>query len=162
MRLSPLHRRILLAFLTLLVVAGTAVAQSGPVKIAPKTAPKKITVQDPELKRFASTLKDVHVIQVGFQKDFQKAVTKSPLSQKRFMQIYRTERSTHKMPKNLTSAEAKQYQQLVRAVVSMERTAEKNMISTVKKDGFTVSRFDAIVRAVHSDPKLASRLKKLR
>jgi len=159
-----LFRRVVLAGLALMLVSGLAVAQTGGNSPSGKSlkSAKHLKVGDAELKRFASTLNDVHVIQVGFQKGFQQAVTSSALGQKQFLNIYRSERRTKKLPTNLTPAQKRQYHQLMTKVVGMERQAQKRMVAIVKKDGFTVSRFDAIIQAVHSDPSLASRLKKVR
>jgi lipocalin len=158
------YRRVALAALLSLTVSLALSAQSTGGSAAANKAPstKPITVQDSELKRFASTLNDVHSLQVDFQKSFQKAVTSSPLGQTQFLNIYRTERTAHKLPPNLSTAQKRQYQQLVSTVVAIERNAEKEMVATVKKDGFTVSRFDEIVRAVHTDTTLADRLQKVR
>lgn len=161
---SSILRRVIVAGFCLILTAGFAFAQStGGAPGGPSVqSSKPITVGNAELKRFATTLQDVQTIQVGFRKGFQKAVTKSPLGQKRFLQIYKAERTAHKLPANVSSTQAKQYHDLVTKVLGMERHAQQKMVATVKKDGFTVSRFDAIVRAVHNDPKLAKRLKGIR
>lgn len=157
-------RRVSMAVFCLLLTAGFAFAQSKGGAPSGKSvqSSKPITVGDAELKRFASTLQDVHAIQVGFRKGFRKAVTASPLGQKEFLRIYRTERTTHNLPSDVGSKKAKQYHDLVTKVLGMERSAQKKMVATVKQDGFTVSRFDAIVRAIHNDPKLAKRLTTIR
>ena len=160
----PNYRRILLTVVALISISATTYAQSSSGSPEPSSPPNihKINVQDAELKKFASALKDVHQIQVGFQSDFQKAITGSPLSRKQFIAIFRIERSTHKLPAKLSGTQKQEYQKLVTTVVGIERSAERQMADTVKKGGLSVSRFDTIVRAVHSDPALASRLQKIR
>lgn len=157
-------RAITVSILTLLFVAGTLSAQNSGAPTGGQISPshKSVSVGNAELKRFAGALKDVQVIQIGFQKSFQSAVTKSPLSAKEFFRIYQAERSTHKLPSNLSSNERKEYRTLVNAVLKMEQQARLQMIAVVKKDGFKVARFDEIVRAVNTDPVLAKRFKKVR
>lgn len=161
---SSILRRFIVAGLCLLLTAGFAFAQTKGGAPSGKSvqSPKSITVGHAELKRFASTLNDVNTIQVGFRKGFQQAVTKSPLGQQEFLQIFKAERTTHKLPPNLSATQKKQYHDLVSKVLVMERQAQQKMVAMVKKDGFTVSRFDAIVRAIHTDPTLAKRLSKIR
>lgn len=164
MKNRSMLRRLLLAGLSLFLIAGTGFAQTGSAGHAGNTlqSSKKITVGNAELKRFATALNDVHAIQVDFQKSFQNAVTQSPLSQKRFLQLFRSERTTHKLPADVTSKEKRQYQNLIQTVLKMEQNARTKMVAAVQKDGMKVSRFDTIIRAVNSDPKLAGRLRKIR
>lgn len=156
-------RTIAVAMIALFAVAGTLAAQSssgapGGTSVQPK---KAVKVGDPELKRFAGALKDVHLIQVDFQSSFTKAITSSPLGQKEFFKIYQSERSTHKLPADVSPTERQQYKTLINQVVQMEQKARTKMIAAVKKDGFKLARFDELVRAVNSDPKLAKRLRKV-
>lgn len=157
-------RTIVVSILALLFVTTTLSAQSTGAPSGGKTAPahKAVNVGNAELKRFVGALKDVHGIQIGFQKSFQQALTKSSLSQEEFFRIYQSERSTHKLPSNVSSSEQKEYQRLVREVLKMEQQTRLQMIAAVKKDGFEVARFDEIVRAVNTDPALAKRLKSMR
>lgn len=159
---SAPFRTIAVSILALLLVAGTLAAQSTGSTSGGNAAPahKAFSVDNAELKRFAGALKDVHVIQIGFQESFQKAVTKSPLSQKEFFRLYQSERTTHALPSNASSTERKEYRTLLNAVLKMEQDARLQMVAVVKKDGFKVARFNEIVRAVHTDPALAKRLAK--
>lgn len=157
-------RAIVVSILSLLFVTATLSAQSTHAPSAGKIAPahKAVSVGNAELKRFAGALKDVQVIQVGFQMSFKKAVTKSPLSQKEFFRLYQSERLKQKLPADVSSSERKEYQTLVREVLKMEQQARLQMVAVVKKDGFKVARFNEIIRAVHTDPALAKRLKSMR
>lgn len=164
MNKRTLFSAVVLAIVAFFFITGTLYAQNGHAGTKRFAAPshKPIKVGNAELKRFATALKDVHGIQVGFQKNFQHAISKSPLTQKEFMKIYQSERSSHKYPSHLSSSKKQQYQTLIHHVLKIEKGARSKMIAAVKKDGLKVSRFDQIVRAVHSNPKLAKRLKKLR
>lgn len=158
-----LLRAAMLSVLAMVAVAGTLHAQSAPSAPAgPKVAAPTIKVGNTELKRFAGALKDVQAIQRDFQKSFQKAVTKSSLSRSEITKILQSERSAHKLPSNLSSNERQHYQAFVNKVVHLEQMARGQMVAVVQKDGFKVARFDAIVRAVNSDPTLAKRLEKMR
>lgn len=124
--------------------------------VPPPNAPT-VQVDHHELKRFVAAWKSVQTVQRRLTKSVDTDISKSPLSTKRFYQIYNSQRTGTKIQPKVTATEQHEYQALSHQIQSIQRLAEQEMVKAVRGDGFKVTRFNQIALALQSDSKLYKR-----
>ncbi|ARV58106.1 hypothetical protein BZZ01_05180 [Nostocales cyanobacterium HT-58-2] len=134
-----------------------AAPQTQATPAAPQTQ-----VSPEELKKFASTIKQLIVIEQGANQEMTQVVGQSGLSQERFMEIHRSQRNPSSQPtKTVTPQEKQQYDKAFSRLGQIQQQAESKMQQVVQKEGLKVERFNQIEAAVRQDPALQKKVREM-
>jgi cell division protein FtsX len=144
---------------SMLLTTGFVFAANNTSNSVARSGSSHIKIDNTELKKFSVALHDVDKIAATFRGVVHTRISKSPLSQKRFFQIYNAQRSGKNPTPKVTGKESKEYKSLAQELNNLQRSSQQSMVKKVKEDGFTVARFNQIIKALHSDPSLVKRLK---
>lgn len=140
------------------LVAGAAFAQGQ--QMQQSTQPDSIT--DKELKKFAAVTQEVQKIQRESQKKVQSILADKEMGMKRFQQIMMSKRN----PKmgdslNITSKEQKTIKEIQPKLMKMQKDSRKRMMGAMQENGLNPKRFQAIMRAIQSNPEVMKRFQKI-
>lgn len=146
-----------LVVLGLLVMAGSAFGQ---VKNQQSAQPDSIT--DEELKKFAVVTNEVQKIQQESNKQVQSMLADKDMDMQRFQQIMMSKRNPKMADSiNVTKQEQKTIKQIQPKLQKMQQKSRKEMMGVMQENGLKPQRFQAIMKAVRSDPAVMKRFQKV-
>lgn len=141
--------------LGLFLLAGATFAQGQQMQQA---QPDSIT--DKELKKFVAVTQEVQKIQRESQKKVQSMLADKEMDMKRFQEIMMSKRNP-KDSANVTSQEQKTIKELQPKLMKMQQDSRKRMMGAMQENGLNPKRFQAIMRALRSNPEVMKRFQKI-
>lgn len=146
-----------IAILGFLVMAGSA---HGQMKNQQSAQPDSIT--DKELKKFAKVTSEVQKIQQESRKQVQAMLADKEMDMQRFQQIMMSKRNPKMADSiNVTKKEQKTIKEIQPKLQKMQQQSRKEMMGVMQENGLKPQRFQAIMRAVRSDPAVMKRFQKI-
>jgi len=135
---------------TLLLVGGmsTANAQQTP------QGTTQVEVDNANLQRFATAMKEIQVIEQQVQEQMVQAVEEQGLSVKRFNEIAQGQQNPDQASANLSSEETQTFQAAVAQIGQIQQEAQGSIESAVEQEGLDIQTFNGIAQAVQQDPAL--------
>jgi cell fate (sporulation/competence/biofilm development) regulator YlbF (YheA/YmcA/DUF963 family) len=90
------------------------------------------------------------------------AFSDSSMSKERFNTLYsaRQNQGTQKAD-NETDTETEEFNAIAQKIQSIQQSSQKEMVETVRENDMTVKKFNAIVKAMRSNPELGQRIQQL-
>ncbi|NJM69046.1 MAG: DUF4168 domain-containing protein [Scytonema sp. RU_4_4] len=157
-------------FVFLLVSSLSAHAQQAPkptspssqpqVPITPQTSGTKVSQE--ELQKFASSLKQLLVIEQGANQQITEIVSKSGLSEQRFLEINKAQQNPSQPPAQaITPQEKQQFDKAFTSLRSVQQEANTKMQQVLQKEGLQAERFKQINAAVRQDPTLQQKVREM-
>lgn len=139
------------------LVAGAAFAQGQQMQQA---QPDSIT--DKDLKKFAAVTSEVQKIQQRSQKKVQSILDDTDMDMQRFQQIMMSKRNP-KMSDSMqvTDEEKKIIKEIRPKLMKMQQSSRKEMMGAMQDNDLSPQRFQAIMRAVQSNPEVMKRFQKI-
>ncbi|MGH8002148.1 MAG: DUF4168 domain-containing protein [Brasilonema sp.] len=126
----------------------------------PQTSGTKVS-QD-ELQKFVSSLKQLLVIEQGANQQITQIVSKSGLSEQRFLEINKAQENPSQPPaKAITSQEKQQFDKAFTSLRSVQQEANTKMQQILQKQGLQPERFKQINAAVKQDPTLQQKVREM-
>ncbi|MBW4595766.1 MAG: DUF4168 domain-containing protein [Brasilonema angustatum HA4187-MV1] len=155
-------------FVFLLVSSLSAHAQA-PKPTSPSSSPSpqvpgtpQTKVSSEELQKFANSIKQLRVIKQGAVQQMGDVISKSGLSQERFLEIYKSQQNPpEKLKQAMTPQEKQQYEKAVTSLKSIQEKADTNMQQVLQKEGLGLERFNQIQVAVSQDPALKQKVQQM-
>ncbi|GAA6619376.1 DUF4168 domain-containing protein [Scytonema sp. NUACC26] len=159
-------------FLFLLVGNLSVQAQQKPVSPAPSSAPQSqppasntptnTQVSSEELQKFARTIKKLIGIEQNANQEMTQTISKSGLSQQRFMAIHQSQKTPSAQPTPaVTSQEKQQYEKAFASLRQIQQQAETKMRQVLQTEGLQPDRFNQIEAAVRQDPALQKKVREM-
>ncbi|MBW4632650.1 MAG: DUF4168 domain-containing protein [Iphinoe sp. HA4291-MV1] len=126
----------------------------------PQTSQTKVSPE--ELQKFASSLKQLIVIEQGANQQITQIISQSGLSQQRFLEVYKSQRNPSEKPKQaVTSKEKQQFDKAFTNLRSIQQEANTKMQQVLQKEGLPPERFNQIEAAVRQDPALQQKVREM-
>lgn len=120
------------------------------------------SITDQELEKFAAVTQEVQKIQRASQKKVQSMLADKEMNMQRFQQIMMSKRNPKMADSvNVTSKEEKTIKQLQPKLMKMQKNSRKQMMNSMQQNGLKPQRFQAIMRAVQSNPEVMKRFQKI-
>lgn len=139
-----------------LLLAGSAFGQ-GQMMQQQQSAADSVT--NAELKKFASVMMDFQQLQRQSMKQVQSMLSDKEMNMQRFQQILMSQRNPNSPDTlNVTPQEKKTVQSIQR---TMQQQSRKKMQQTFKNNDMNQQRFQAIQRAIQSNPSLKKRFRQV-
>lgn len=159
-------RKAILAGCSLLITLamGSVPAQAQGSSPAPQPAPAatQAQVSQEELKKFASTIKKLLVINQQMESQMVQAVQNTGLSEQRFSEIHQSKKNPAQKPApQVTPKEEQSYSQAVAQLTQIQKDAQTKMDQAVQSEGLGTERFNQIFSVVQKNPGLKQELRKL-
>lgn len=125
-------------------------------------ATSQTKVNPDELQKFARSLKQLLVIEQGANQQIVQLIGQSGLSQPRFLEIYKAQRSPSAQPtKAVTSQEKQQFDKAFTSLRSIQQEANTKMQQVLQKEGLNPESFNKIEAAVRQDPALQQKVREI-
>jgi hypothetical protein len=119
-------------------------------------------VNPDELQKFARSLKQLLVIEQGANQQIVQLIGQSGLSQPRFLEIYKAQRTPSAQPtKAVTSQEKQQFDKAFTSLRSIQQEANTKMQQVLQKEGLNPESFNKIEAAVRQDPALQQKVREI-
>jgi lipoprotein-anchoring transpeptidase ErfK/SrfK len=137
---------------------------SSPSQTQAPTAPTapQTQVSQEELQKFARTIKQLIAIEQGANQEMTQVIGQSGLTQDRFIEINRAQRSPSAKPtKAVTPQEKQQYDKAFSRLGEIQKQAESKMEQVVQKEGIPIKRFNEIEAAVRQDPAMQQKVRQM-
>ncbi|KYC37173.1 hypothetical protein WA1_46955 [Scytonema hofmannii PCC 7110] len=157
-------------FLFLLV--GNLSVQAQPKPVSPSSSPQSqppasntptnTQVSSEELQKFARTIKQLIGIEQNANQEMSQTITKSGLSQQRFMEIYKSQKTPSAQPTQAVSSQEKQqFEKAFTNLRQIQQQAETKMKQVLQTEGLQPERFNQIEAAVRQDPALQKKVREM-
>jgi hypothetical protein len=102
------------------------------------------------------------VIEQGANQQIMQVIGQSGLSQPRFLEIYKAQRSPSAQPtKAVTSQEKQQFDKAFTSLRSIQQKANTEMQQVLQKEGLQPESFNKIEAAVRQDPQLQQKVRQM-
>lgn len=125
-------------------------------------ATSQTKVNPDELQKFARSLKQLLVIEQGANQQIVQLIGQSGLSQPRFLEIYKAQRTPSAQPtKAVTSQEKQQFDKAFTSLRSIQQEANTKMQQVLQKEGLNPESFNKIEAAVRQDPALQQKVREI-
>ena len=125
-------------------------------------ATSQTKVNPDELQKFARSLKQLLVIEQGANQQIVQLIGQSGLSQPRFLEIYKAQRTPSAQPtKAVTSQEKQQFDKAFTSLRSIQQEANTKMQQVLQKEGLNPESFNKIEAAVRQDPALQQKVREM-
>lgn len=143
-----------------LLIAGSAFAQGQQMQQQQSAQPDSIT--DEELEKFAMVTSELQKIQQESQKEVQAMLSDKEMNMQRFQQIMMS-RQNPNMGDSLevTDQEEKTMKEIEPKLQKMQQESRKKMMGIMQENGLQPQRFQAISRALQTNPEVMKRFKKI-
>ncbi len=146
--------------LGLLLLAGPAIAQAQ-MKQQQQSA-KADSITDKELEKFASVMQVRQKVQQQSMQQVQSILSKEDMDMQRFRQIMMSKRNPKMADSlNVSAKEEKTMKKIQPKLQKMQKKSRKKMMGAMQESGLNPQRFQAIARAVQSNPEVMKRFKKI-
>ena len=140
----------------LVLFAGTAFAQ-GQMQQQQSSAADSVT--NSELKKFASVMMDFQQLRRQSMKEVQSMLSDKDMGMQRFQAILMSQRNPNSPDTlNVTSQEKKTVQNIQQ---KMQKQSQQKMQKAFQDNGLNRQRFQAIQRAIQSNPTVKKRFRKM-
>lgn len=114
---------------------------------------------DEELKKFVQAMNDIQEVQMASNNKIKNAFSDSSMSEERFSSIYSARRQGGSTKaEGETETETEEFNELVDQIQTIQQDSQQKMVEIVREKGMTVEKFNAIVKALQSDPQLGERI----
>jgi len=153
------------ALLTLVILP--VAAQSGSTgqsgsQVQQGQSEKSPAFEDKELEKFAEVMEEIQGVQTESNQKMESAFSDSSMSKERFNTLYSARQNQGKQKAdNETDAETEEFNTLAQKIQSIQQSSQKKMVETVRENDMTVQKFNAIVKAMRSNPELGQRIQQL-
>ena len=153
------------ALLTLVILP--VAAQSGSTgqsgsQLQQGQSEKSPAFEDQELEKFAEVMEEIQEVQTESNQKMESAFSDSSISKERFNTLYSARQNQGKQKAdNETDAETEEFNTLAQKIQSIQQSSQKKMVETVRENDMTVQKFNAIVKAMRSNPELGQRIQQL-
>ncbi|MCF7914061.1 MAG: DUF4168 domain-containing protein [Spirochaetaceae bacterium] len=118
--------------------------------------------EDQELEKFADVMEEIQAVQTESNQKMESAFSGSSMSKERFNTLYSARQKQGKQKAdNETDAETEEFNALAQKIQSIQQSSQKKMVETVRANDMTVQKFNAIVKAMRSNPELGQRIQQL-
>lgn len=148
-------RSIVLAF-GLFLMAGAAFAQTQQMQQQSKAD----SVTDQELEKFAAVTKAVQNIQRSSQQEVQSMLSDKEMTMQRFQRIMMSKQNPNDSLET-TAQEEKTIKEMQPKLMKMQQESRKEMMSKMQEHGLSPQRFQAIMRAIQTNPSTMKRFQKI-
>ncbi len=144
---------------TLLLIGGisTANAQQAPQQ-APMQQASQVDVDDADLQRFATTMKQLQGIQKQAQEAMVQAVEEQGLTVERFNEIAQSRQNLEQAPVDVSAEEAQTFQNAIAQIGQIRDEAQGSMETAVQQEGLDVEKFNGIAQAIQTNPELQQKV----
>lgn len=143
------------------IMAGTAFAQGQQMQQGQQKA-QPDSISDKELKQFAAVMQERQEVQRESMKELQAMLEDKDMTMQRLQQIMTSKRN----PKSAdslkpTKAEQEMMKEIQPKMMEMQKNSRKKMTAAMQDNGLNPQRFQAIMRAVQSNPDVMKRFQKI-
>lgn len=141
------------------LMAGVAFAQGQQMQ-QQQAQPDSIT--DAELEKFAAVTSEVQRIQQESQKKVQSILAETDLDMQRFQKIMMSKQNPQLADSvEVTEKEQKIIEEVKPKLMKMQQNSRKEMMGAMQENGLNPQRFQAIMKAVQSNPEVMKRFQKI-
>ncbi len=141
------------------LMAGAVFAQGQQMQ-QQQAQPDSIT--DAELKKFAAVTSEVQRIQQESQKKVQSILADTDLDMQRFQKIMMSRQNPQLADSvEVTEKEQKIIEEVKPKLMKMQQSSRKEMMGAMQENGLNPQRFQAIMKAVQSNPEVMKRFQKI-
>lgn len=159
-------------FIFLLVGNLSVQAQQKPVSPSPSLSPQSqppasntptnTQVSSEELQKFARTIKQLIGIEQNANQEMTQVIGKSGLSQQRFFEIYKLQKTPSAQPTQAVSSQEKQqFEKAFTSLRQIQQQAETKMQQVLQTEGLKAERFNQIEAVVRQDPALQKKVREM-
>lgn len=139
--------------------AGAAFAQGQQMQ-QQQAQPDSIT--DAELEKFAAVTSEVQKIQQESQQKVQAIVEDTDLNMQRFQKIMMSRQNPQMADSvDVTDEEQKIIEEIKPKLMKMQQSSRKEMMGAMQENGLNPQRFQAIMKAVQSNPEVMQRFQEI-
>lgn len=150
-------QRTAASVLGFLLIAGSVFAQGQQMQTA---QPDSIT--DEEIEKFAEIANEIQKIQQESQKQVQTMLSDKDMNMQRFQQIMMSRQNPNMGDSiEVTDQEEATMKEIQPKLQKMQNQSRQQIMSTMKEEGLQPQRFQAISRAVQTNPNVMKRFKKI-
>jgi inhibitor of KinA sporulation pathway (predicted exonuclease) len=143
-----------------LLIAGSAFAQGQQMQQQQSAQPDSIT--DEELEKFAMVTNELQKVQEESQKQVQAMLSDKEMDMQRFQQIMMSRQNPNMGDSvEVTEQEEKTMKEIQPKLQKMQQQSRKEMMGIMQENGLQPQRFQAISRALQSNPEVMKRFKKI-
>lgn len=154
MKLSKFSIALVLGFF---LAAGSVFAQGQ--QMQSNTAD---SVSNKELKKFASITQQFQKIQMDTKQQLDSMLADKDMDMQRFQKIMMSKRNPKmKDSVNITPKEKKTMKELQPKLMKMQQQSRQKMMGIIQDSGMSPQRFQAVSRAVRSNPDVMKRFQKI-
>lgn len=140
------------------LMAGAAFAQGQ--QMQQQAQPDSIS--DAELEKFAAVTSEVQRIQQESQKKVQSILADTDLDMQRFQKIMMSRQNPQLADSvEVTEKEQKIIEEVKPKLMKMQQSSRKEMMGAMQENGLNPQRFQAIMKAVQSNPEVMKRFQKI-
>jgi hypothetical protein len=155
--------QILASFAIVATLLGSVGSVSVLAQTPPASAPAPAaegTVNQDELKRFASAVKKVQVVYRDTSTEMSGAVRKEGLTEERFTEIHQARKDPAAKPaKAITPDEQKQYERAYTQLTQIQTGAREKIAQAVQTEGMNMDRFLQVMQIVQGNPQLQQQVR---
>lgn len=142
-----------------LLFAGAAFAQGQQMQ---QQAAEPDSISDEELEQFAAVMNVRQQVQQESMKKVQSMLSKEDMNMNRFQKIMMSQQNPKMADSvNVTPEEQKIIEKIQPKLKEMQQQSRKQMMGAMKENGLNPQRFQAIARAVQSNPEVMKRFKQV-
>lgn len=141
-----------------LLIAGSVFAQGQQMQ----QPAQPDSISDEELEKFAKVANEIQKLQQESQKQVQAMLSDKEMDMQRFQQIMMS-RQNPKMGDSVevTEQEQETMKEIEPKLKKMQSESQQKIMKTIKEEGLQPQRFQAISRAVQTNPEVMKRFKKI-
>ncbi|WP_138431823.1 DUF4168 domain-containing protein [Fodinibius saliphilus] len=159
-----IFKRSAVFILGFFLIAGAAFAQGQQMKQQQAAQPDSIS--DKELKKFATASQKMQKVNGEIQQkmmaEVKAALKDKEMDEKRFQQIMMSKRNKKMADSmNVTPQEEQTIKEIQPKLMKVRQGAQQQMMSVIQESGLQPQRFQAIMRAVQSNPEVMKRFQKI-
>jgi len=156
MKLSKFSVALVLGFL---LAAGSVFAQGQQMQSKSNQAD---SVTNKELKEFANITQQFQQIQMNSKQKVDSMLADKDMDMKRFQQIMMSKRNPKMADSvNITGKEKQTMKELQPQLMKMQQQSRQKMMGIIQNSGMSPQRFQAVSRAVRSNPSVMKRFQKI-
>lgn len=151
-----MHRTKIIVSTFILLLMSTVMIQ------AQGTSQQKAdSVTDQELKKVASTMKDLRSIQRDANKQLRSVVKESGMDFKRYQTIMIAKKSGKTDSLNITKKEQEKVKKIQPQLTKINKQSKQKLQKVIKKHGLTQKRLQEIMMVLRSKPDVQKRFQKI-
>jgi len=142
------------------IVVSAVFAQGQQMQMQKQSQADSIT--DAELQKFVNVTQEVQKIQQESQQKVQGMLAEKEMDMRRFQTIMMSKRNPKMADSvNVSEKEQKTIKELQPKLMKMQQDSRKKMMGVMQDEGLKPKRFQAIMRAVQSNPQVMKRFQKI-